>query len=101
MPVKIIVDLSVATELEIEEYMSAARDAGALNLFNNSRKHGLEFIQLADSETALRYYTEQAFPSTVGEIIVDELSLVVPGSKESADHLKDSRKNYVDKPKTE
>lgn len=101
MPVKIIVDLSAATEPEIEEYISAARDAGALNLFINSRKHGLEFIQLADSATAFNYYTKQAFPSTVGEIYFDELSLAAPGSKEGSNHIRELRQKYVDKPKSE
>ena len=78
MPIKICVDLSEATEEEIEKYATEARTNPALALFNNARKHNIAFTQLSDRETAINHYLQL---SNKHELIEIEKDLITIGRK--------------------
>lgn len=64
MPVKIIVDTSNATKEEIEAFKSMANSTLTEEMFSNSRKHNIEFVNLVDPATAANYYLSQTFPGS-------------------------------------
>ena len=59
MSVKVIIDLSNATEEEIEQFHNYGRVTEMLKMVNNARKYAFEFVQLADKVTAANYYANQ------------------------------------------
>lgn len=60
MPVKLIIDLSDATDEEIEQFHNNGRETELLEMVHNARKYDFEFVQLADKPTATSYYAKQS-----------------------------------------